>query len=96
MTRTRIYVLQEGTPCDDISVVETFETVDTGDLSWAGRSVPCVEASADRGTVRPWCEARGIRLMPVEFFPGQVDHVICLGSDDQRQTFERKWLKDRD
>jgi hypothetical protein len=94
MARTRIYVLQggEGAPCDDIS----FEQVDLGDPSWAGRSIPCVETSADKGTVRPWCEERGIRLVPVEFFPGQVDHVIWFGTEDNREAFERKWLTDRE
>ncbi len=95
MTRTRVYVLQEGAPCDDISVVESLETVDLGDPAWAWPSVPCVLASADRGTVRPWCEERGIRLVPKEFFPGQVDDVIWFGSDHQRQAFEQKWIKDR-
>ena len=95
---TKIYVLQggEGGPCDDISTVETLETVDVGDPSWAGRAVPCVVASADKGSVRRWCEEQGIRLAPTEFFPGQIDYVLWFGTDEKREAFERRWLHERE
>jgi hypothetical protein len=89
-----VYVLQEGIPCDDISVVEALDQVDAGDPDWAGRSVPCVVATAARGTVRLWCEEHGIRLVPKEFFPGQIDYVVWFGTDEKRRAFEQKWLHD--
>jgi hypothetical protein len=95
--RNKIYVLQggESAPCDDISVVETLQTVDVGDPSWADRSVPCVEASAPKGSVRKWCEEHGVTLAPTEFFPGQIDHVLWFGTEEKREAFERKWLRGR-
>ena len=92
--RANVYVLQEGFPCDDISIVEALDHVDVGDPSWEGRSAPCVIASAGKGTVRRWCQEHGIGLVPKEFFPGQVDYVICFGTDDKRSVFESKWLPD--
>jgi hypothetical protein len=83
----KIYVLQEGTPRDDISVVETFEEVEIGDPSWTERTLPSVEASAPKGAIRSWCEERRIMLAPKEFFPGQIDYVLSFGTADQRQAF---------
>jgi hypothetical protein len=89
-------VLQEGIPCDDISVVEALDHIKLGDQSWVGRPVPCVIASADKGTVRPWCEERGIKLTPTEFFPGQVDYLIDLDTERKNGAFKRKWVAGTD
>jgi hypothetical protein len=97
----RTFVLQEGSPCDDISAVDDLTVTITGPgvtLPEPGDTltVPCVIASADKGTVRPWCEERGIRLIPTEFFAGQTDFVVDLDTHEKWRAFYQKWIARRD
>jgi hypothetical protein len=91
-TRGKTYVLQEGR-YDDIAAVEVpIERIDSGDPRLVGVEFPCVVAAADPGTVRPWCEAKGIKLTPHLFYGKQVDYIIQLDTAQKRARFERKWL----
>src|SRR3954447_13125861 len=90
------YVLQEGI-YDDIASLDPamIERVDGG-VDLEGLEFPCVVAASQPGTVRPWCEANGIKLRPHVFYGEQVDHIIELDTTAKRQAFKRKWLKDSD
>ena len=91
--RREIYVLQEGAPCDDISLCEPRDRRNRDQLVGDDElTFPIVIASADRGAVRPWCESKGIALKPQEFAEGQVDYIIELDTRSKREAFRRKWL----
>jgi hypothetical protein len=99
-TRRKTYVLEEGSagaPCDDISILDEpmIERVDTENPHFAGMArmpFPRVIESDEKGMVRSWCEAQGIKLAPHEFIEGQVDYIIELDTDQKRNQFKRKWL----
>jgi len=98
-TRRKTYVLQEGSagaPCDDIAILEEpmIESILRTRIcaGMARMPFPCVIESAEKGMVRSWCEAQGIKLAPYEFIEGQVDYIIELDTDQKRNQFKRKWL----
>jgi hypothetical protein len=53
---------------------------------------PCVIEDAEKGAVRPRCEANGIELTPREFIGGQADYIVELDTPAKREAFERRWL----
>jgi hypothetical protein len=101
-TNGKTYVLQssETAPYDDISVLDEpmIAEVDSARAGYAERArmaFPCVLDSADKSTVRPWCQTHGITLTPHEFIKGQVDYIVELDTPKKRKAFERKWLASR-
>jgi hypothetical protein len=70
------------------SALPDFDQVATMDF-------PCVVAAHDPGTVRPWCEAKGIKLRPHVFFGEQTDHIVELDTQSKYHAFWRNWLRDQ-